>query len=206
MGELEGLRPNQLEIVNKAFADIDSGNLKKAFSQIGLDYQALKSARSGPNTQRSQEGAIRDSQQPVHRSTQSFLQPDQGPECEFCKRKKPEFANPDAKDLHLFQDCLFLTACPHCEQVIEIPGLRDHWLTDCEKKDELRKCQTCKQVVHENVFEKHIQEKACFNNVNDTPICALCGVNVGKLPPVGNHPEAWFRHLIVDKCHGNPRK
>lgn len=144
MSELESLRPNQMEILTKAFADIDSGNLKKAFSQIGLDYQALKSNRSGANTQRSLEKPLRDSQGPVHRSTQSFLQPDEGPECEFCKRKKPEFANQDARDLHHFKDCLFLSACQYCEQVIDIPGMQEHWLTECEKKQELRKCQTCK--------------------------------------------------------------
>jgi hypothetical protein len=32
LSELENLRPNQLELLNKAFADIDAGNFQAAFS------------------------------------------------------------------------------------------------------------------------------------------------------------------------------
>ena len=39
LSELTSLRPNQLELLNKAFAEIDSGNPKQAFASLGLDYQ-----------------------------------------------------------------------------------------------------------------------------------------------------------------------
>lgn len=41
-------------------------------------------------------------------------------------------------DLHLFKECVMLSPCPHCEQVVEIPTLRDHMLTECDKKDTLK--------------------------------------------------------------------
>jgi centrosomal protein CEP104 len=47
-------------------------------------------------------------------------------------------------DLHLFKECVMLSPCPHCEQVVEIPTLRDHMLTECDKKDILKQCPRCK--------------------------------------------------------------
>ena len=60
------------------------------------------------------------------------------PSCQFCHKRDPAFANEDAMDLHLFKECVMLSPCPHCEQVVEIPTLRDHMLTECDKKDTLK--------------------------------------------------------------------
>ncbi|CAJ1357343.1 unnamed protein product [Effrenium voratum] len=44
--------------------------------------------------------------------------------CQFCGREDPSFTLP-ALDVHYWRECPMLSACKHCEQVIEISRL--HW-------------------------------------------------------------------------------
>jgi len=48
------------------------------------------------------------------------------PACQFCKKQDPAYENEEVLNMHLANDCKFLIACEHCDQVIEISGLRDH--------------------------------------------------------------------------------
>jgi hypothetical protein len=51
-------------------------------------------------------------------------------------------------------------------------------------------------MVHENVYDDHIQKKACKDNPNDTPLCPLCEEDITKLNKNNNIQEAWLNHLV----------
>ena len=53
----------------------------------------------------------------------------------FCKISNPEW-NEDSLDLHYWKDCPMLSPCPACAQVVEIAGLTDHLLDECEHRGE----------------------------------------------------------------------
>jgi len=106
--ELDNIRPNQRELLDKAFALIDEGNVTEAFQLIGMNY-------SGKNTSRITES-----------NKGSATNRNQLPACHFCKLQDPRFGNEENLNVHLANDCKFLTACEHCDQVIDISGLRDH--------------------------------------------------------------------------------
>ena len=107
-------------------------------------------------------------------------------------------------DLHLFKECVMLSACVHCQQVLEIPTIRDHMLSECDKNDDLKQCPRCKQVFHQNEFEKHTKEAKCAANPEDHPVCPLCNLDISTLSK--NYKEAWHQHLVLNKCPKNPKK
>ena len=75
---------------------------------------------------------------------------------------------------------------------MEIPSIRDHLLQECDKKDELRQCLRCKQVVHRDQFEEHTQKQACMDNPDDKPVCPLCEADVTRVTKIDGRQEAWL--------------
>ena len=49
---------------------------------------------------------------------------------------------------------------PH-PQVIEISGVTDHLLTECDSSDKFAQCPRCKEAVMQADFDSHIAEKKC---------------------------------------------
>ena len=107
-------------------------------------------------------------------------------------------------DLHYYKDCRYLTPCIYCQSIIEIPEMRAHWITECAKMKELRQCQRCKQIITEDIFEKHTLEQKCTPNPKDDPACTMCGTNIASVNK--NIQQGWKDHLIKQGCINNPRK
>lgn len=59
--------------------------------------------------------------------------------CMFCGERDKSW-NEDALDLHYWKHCPLLTPCPACTQVVEIAGLPDHLLEECEQKHLYESC------------------------------------------------------------------
>ena len=51
-----------------------------------------------------------------------------------------------------------------CWQVVEIAGLTDHLLTDCDAKDNFQKCPHCSEAVKKTEFEQHVADKSEKHN------------------------------------------
>jgi len=101
--------------------------------------------------------------------------------------------------MHYVNECKLLTFCAFCDQVIEIPFLTQHWITECEKREELRQCQRCKEIVHENDYEAHTVAQKCPPNPKSKPKCPLCKEGIEE-------EWRWKQHLVVEGCPENPRK
>jgi centrosomal protein CEP104 len=51
--------------------------------------------------------------------------------CQFCNQYSPTFS-PETLDMHYWKDCPMLSSCPACGQVVEIPSLNDHLMSECD--------------------------------------------------------------------------
>ena len=68
--------------------------------------------------------------------------------CMFCSEHNKTW-NEDALDLHYWKSCPLLSPCPACAQVVEIAGLPEHLLEECEKKVDYVSCDvTGKQSIN----------------------------------------------------------
>lgn len=56
--------------------------------------------------------------------------------CDFCGKSNPLFSNQETMDLHYWQDCPALIQCQYCEQVVELTGLTEHRLKECEHSED----------------------------------------------------------------------
>ena len=55
--------------------------------------------------------------------------------CEFCGKKDRDFALEERMDLHYWEQCPALIECPYCEQVVELLGLTEHRLKECDSRE-----------------------------------------------------------------------
>jgi len=55
-------------------------------------------------------------------------------ECEFCTKSDPAWSDQANMDLHYWDECPLLIECRFCEQIVEITGLTEHRLKECENE------------------------------------------------------------------------
>ncbi|KAK2490628.1 hypothetical protein MC885_009174 [Smutsia gigantea] len=80
--------------------------------------------------------------------------------CIFCGERSESFTE-EGLDLHYWKHCLMLTRCDYCKQVVEIPSLTEHLLTECDRQDQFRKCWRCSEAVLKEELSRHIKTKGC---------------------------------------------
>lgn len=59
--------------------------------------------------------------------------------CMFCGKKDKSW-NEDGLDLHYWKECPLLAPCPACAQIVEIAGLPEHLLDECEHRNAYAAC------------------------------------------------------------------
>ena len=59
---------------------------------------------------------------------------------------------------------LLLTIPSHLSQVIEISGVSEHLLTECESSDKFAQCPRCKEAIPKEDLDEHFAEKSCQGN------------------------------------------
>ncbi|XP_073759553.1 centrosomal protein of 104 kDa isoform X2 [Callorhinus ursinus] len=122
--------------------------------------------------------------------------------CIFCGERSESFTE-EGLDLHYWKQCLMLTRCAHCKQVVEISSLTEHLLTECDKKDGFGKCYRCSEAVLKEELPRHIKTKEC-NPAKPEKLanrCPLCHENFSP------GEEAWKAHLMGPAgCTMNLRK
>ncbi|XP_040443217.1 centrosomal protein of 104 kDa isoform X1 [Falco naumanni] len=122
--------------------------------------------------------------------------------CVFCGERDKSFTE-ERLDLHYWKHCPMLTRCEHCKQVVEIAGLTEHLLTDCDKKDSFRKCPRCTEALPKDELPKHIKSKTC-NSAKPEDVANHCPLCHDNFPP---GEEAWKSHLIGNNgCKMNQRR
>lgn len=61
--------------------------------------------------------------------------------CMFCGFQNKAWSENDL-DLHYWKDCPLLISCPSCAQIVEIAGLPEHLLDECDHKANYVPCET----------------------------------------------------------------
>ena len=112
--------------------------------------------------------------------------------CQFCKWNEPGLT-PEALDLHYWRYCPMLTECQHCQQVVEVSGLRQHLAEECDK------------------WPGDAQAK--LPNNGECPLCYVQLLPVDESGQCTTVPEddhaTWAHHLVKSEHHAgcpqNPR-
>ena len=233
---LKDLRKKQLEEYELAFQEASSNPNK------GGGPPAAKKSAVGKNDEEKTDSSRRVSQQqqqeqeaervppPVNKkgtepkNTEARTNDKNKPEvkeeyskCMFCGAGERGW-NEDSLDMHYWKDCPLLTPCPGCAQIVEITGLPEHQLDECEKKDSYVPCEVT-GTTHDKYFATSIfisllyckglavkademtawrKSKYCQSPPDGQMCCPMC------LEPVEDTDEAWKLHLSRS-CPRNPR-
>ncbi len=111
------IRVSALHVLNATLSCIDFPKFESIVTTLAIP-QAMKdvllheAVRVGPDQAR----------RPIDRIS----------ECEFCGKTDPAFADEANMDMHYWDECPLLIECRFCEQIVEITGLTEHRLKECE--------------------------------------------------------------------------
>mmetsp|Transcript_9912 Transcript_9912/g.8858 ORF Transcript_9912/g.8858 Transcript_9912/m.8858 type:complete len:843 (-) Transcript_9912:96-2624(-) len=109
--------------------------------------------------------------------------------CMFCGESDKSW-NEDALDLHYWKSCPLLTPCPACAQVVEIAGLPEHLLDECEHKSDYVPCEVTGLAIRKNEMNDWQNSNNCKPPPENCIYCPLC------LSSVEDSDEAWKQHLV----------
>ncbi|XP_048873244.1 centrosomal protein of 104 kDa isoform X2 [Brienomyrus brachyistius] len=122
--------------------------------------------------------------------------------CIFCGERSDSFTE-EGLDLHYWKHCPMLCRCHHCRQVVEIAGLTEHLLAECEGRAAFAACPLCGEAVARGSLAAHSQSPGCQPPGPERKAnhCPLCHDNFAS------GEEAWKSHLLgPDGCKQNSRR
>lgn len=187
-----------IETIDPAKRDILVAKLSGDVKSPGKGTQEPKASVKKDSNKKGKKGkdgssAKKNSRKEEEESLQNF--------CQFCGLQDENFSE-EKLDLHYWQDCVMLTNCQQCEQVIEVPTLNDHILDECEKTGTHSECPQCKEPIPNVDFPLHKKAKKCkpAQPPHKNNRCPLCH---NDIPP---GEDGWKVHLIDKGCPKNPRK
>jgi centrosomal protein CEP104 len=202
-GYLKSLRPKQQEEYQTAFEEAETARAAQARSKAPPHKERGGGPPSGqgrsqsravppPTTQSELVGAD-DEEEDDDASVDEYT-------CPFCGIVDDAFDS-DRLDQHFWAQCRMLTPCKMCGQVIEISGLNEHLLVECELKKNHKECARCGEAITVKFYDKHMGLNDCPPRPNPTRAnrCPLCHEDIapGK--------KGWKRHLLDETCPNNPR-
>jgi len=118
--------------------------------------------------------------------------------CMFCGATDKKW-NEDALDLHYWKDCALLAPCPACAQVVEIAGLPEHLLDECDQKASYAPCEVTGLAIRSNEMATWSKSPKCKPAPANCMYCPLC------LESVEDTNDAWKDHLM-HTCAENKRR
>jgi hypothetical protein len=122
-----------------------------------------------------------------------------GETCIFCHQ---DSIDPSELENHYSKDCPYLTNCPHCKLLVEIPTLYNHLNASCELAQADQKlCGRCNDLIPAKDYRGHVSKKSCkpWDPHKGTSVCGLCHKKV-------EGEAAWEKHLRGDKLCPGKRK
>lgn len=117
--------------------------------------------------------------------------------CMFCSMHNDSWTENEL-DLHYWKDCPLLISCASCAQIVEIAGLPEHLLDECDAKNNYVPCDITGLAIRRNEFDAWRQSPQCVAAPENYMYCPLC------LVTVDDSDTAWQRHLTVE-CTKNNR-
>ncbi|KAF1328219.1 Centrosomal protein, partial [Globisporangium splendens] len=209
-GYLKSLRPKQLEEYQLAFEAAETARASNARSAAGNRSGNGSKATSGSGGGGSRQAASSRPQVALpdemrHHNDDDF---DDGEDnesvdeytCPFCGIVDEKFDS-DRLDHHFWAECRMLTPCKMCGQVIEIAGLNEHLLVECELRKNHKECPRCREAITAKFYDKHVGLDDCLpcRHPKKANRCSLCHEDIGP------GKAGWREHLFEESCPNNPR-
>ena len=99
----------------------------------------------------------------------------------FCGEVNEKFVK-IGMETHYWKSCPMLKQCDNCKHVIEISVQNEHLLTECQYKNNYKKCPRCTEAINitnqqENEF--HFKQKQSVPIDKKGNRCPLCHQNIG---------------------------
>lgn len=199
-GYLKLLRPKQLEDYQLSFQRAQERAMEQRRGADGHHNPKIS-----PRTKRVQQQGSKVNTAAVRAESKMYtsLEDDEGQKegsftkCLFCGAGNESW-NEDTLDLHYWKDCPILVPCPACAQVVEVAGLPDHLLGECEYRESFTQCKTTGLAIRSNELPAWQQSSTCRAPPANCFYCPLC------LAVSADDDTAWRRHLCF-YCRSNPR-
>jgi centrosomal protein CEP104 len=190
---LDLLRSKQREEYGAAFDGEDDGSAK--LSARGGDHHSShsKAKGGGVNTTAVKSGKKDD----PSTASKDGNNDNDFTTCMFCGKGDKAW-DEDGLDLHYWMECPLLSPCPSCAQIVEIAGLPEHLLDECEQKNAYQPCDTTGLAIRKDEFEAWSQGPSCVAPPENCMYCPLC------LASVEDTDTAWRDHLLYG-CPKNGR-
>lgn len=137
---LKLLRPKQLEEYQAAFEG-GKGGSKKEPPRTDKQLQHPTHSPGGKVHTTAEKVANKNVSHPATANT--IVEDDEEKQdfttCMFCGVSDRKWTENDL-DVHYWKDCPLLISCPSCAQIVEIAGLPEHLLDECDAKDQYVPC------------------------------------------------------------------
>jgi centrosomal protein CEP104 len=75
--------------------------------------------------------------------------------CMFCQVHDKTW-NENDLDVHYWKDCPLLISCPSCAQIVEIAGLPEHLLDECDEKDQYVPCDVTGKKTYLRILDMNL--------------------------------------------------
>eukprot|EP00118_Oscarella_pearsei_P011324 m.75306 g.75306 ORF g.75306 m.75306 type:complete len:982 (+) comp35937_c0_seq4:2015-4960(+) len=188
--EVDALKAQLATLKDIASGKVPTGDVD--FSALGIQADESPKRGRGPKSIKAQAERKR---------KESHMSVVEGPssekECVFCGEKNDAF-DEAGLERHFLADCPMLQRCLHCNQVVEVAVLRDHWVSECEENENFKPCETCNRAILLPEYEQHVSDKNCEAPANGSVCCPLCHETLTATD------KGWRSHLL--SCKKNPRK
>ncbi|CAO3623139.1 unnamed protein product [Mucor fragilis] len=172
--------------MQKALANNNASSTKKSASNKNDNRAAASKKTKSKQAQQQQQATIIEEDEKIN-------------ECIFCDEVNDSF-NEDTLISHYYNQCPVLTNCPMCQIILEISTLKDHLLTDCEKKHLVKQCPQCQQSIPVEQWKKHTLKKTCIATAENQSRCPFCQLDMTR------YSEAQWKSHLINKCTKNPRR
>ena len=198
---LKLLRPKQLEEYQQCFAK--AAEAAKTHSKVMHEFTGNDKHDMSPRSKRRQQHGdqTKVNTAAARAEAKSAFVEDDGSrdftKCMFCGAGAPHW-NEDALDLHYWQDCAMLVPCPACAQVVEVAGLPEHLLGECEYKEAFVHCNKTGLAVRRNEWPAWQTSSNYQVPPEGSFYCPLC------MGVTEDTDAAWRKHLLY-ACKGNAR-
>lgn len=193
---LRDLRPRQLEEYRTAFEKAAAEDKFKGMARKINKPSVLTPRTSNKKVSVASGGQVQTSAVRSMERDGAEVE-DGGQQCMFCAASDPEW-NEDSLDMHYWKDCTFLTPCPACAQVVEIAGLADHLLDECEHRDMYINCEVTGLAIRSDDYAEFQKSENYRPAPDEHFYCPLC------YQPCPDNDVAWRRHISM-QCTSNPR-
>ena len=123
------LRPAQMEALKQKFAEIDDGGVAPK-KKISAPKKSTVDTNIGKTAKKMGQPRQQAQHEPTNHEQEEYAGDQSAKTCQFCDLYDKNF-DEETMDLHHYRECVMLTQCWECDNVVEIDNIEEHLLKEC---------------------------------------------------------------------------